>query len=66
MVPEIVVAVRGKVLIADDEPDANAITRLSLRDLVHYQEPVELISANSGRERWQAAGCVLPVFPTAM
>ena len=50
MMPAIVVPARRKVLIADDEPDIHAITRLSLRDLVHGEEPVEFISAKSGRE----------------
>ncbi len=50
MMPAIVVPARRKVLIADDEPDIHAITRLSLRDLVHGAEPVEFISAKSGRE----------------
>lgn len=46
----IVVPTRRKVLIADDEPDIHTITRLSLRDLVHDGQPVEFISASSGRE----------------
>jgi CheY-like chemotaxis protein len=45
-----IVPTRRKVLIVDDEPDIHAITRLSLRDLVHGQEPVEFLSAMSGRE----------------
>ena len=44
------VPTRRKVLIVDDEPDIHAVTRLSLRDLVHGDEPVEFLSAMSGQE----------------
>lgn len=46
----IVVPARRKVLIADDEPDIHAVTRMSLRDLVHDQQPVEFLTASSGQE----------------
>lgn len=50
MPPAIVVPARRKVLIADDEPDIHAVTRMSLRDLVHGGAPVEFVSAASGQE----------------
>lgn len=38
------------ILIADDEPDILAVTRLSLRGASHAGRPLRLLAASSGRE----------------
>lgn len=39
-----------RILIADDEPDIHAITRLSLKPLSRKAGPTEFLSAHSGKE----------------
>ena len=39
-----------RILIADDEPDVHAITRLSLKPLSRKSGPTEFLSAHSGKE----------------
>ncbi|HKO90303.1 MAG TPA: response regulator [Polyangiaceae bacterium] len=41
---------RHRILIADDEPDIHAITRLSLKPLSRKLGPTEFVSAASGKE----------------
>ena len=39
-----------RILIADDEPDIHAVTRLSLKALSRKSGPTEFVSAASGKE----------------
>ena len=41
---------RHRILIADDEPDIHAVTRLSLKPLSRKLGPTEFVSAASGKE----------------
>ena len=43
-----------RVLVADDEPDVAAVTRLSLRGMRHGGRPVELVEATTGAEAVEA------------
>ena len=42
-----------QILVADDEPDVYAVTRLALRGLQYQKRPVELLFATSGAETVQ-------------
>src|SRR5688572_16756374 len=39
-----------RILIADDEPDIHAVTKLSLKSLVRKCGPIEFLSAESGAQ----------------
>src|SRR5690349_8604478 len=39
-----------KILIADDEPDIHAVTKLSLKSLIRKCGPIEFLSAESGAQ----------------
>ena len=44
---------KHRILVADDEPDIHAVTRLSLKQLSRKVGPVEFLSASSGKETLQ-------------